>query len=264
MIPDPFLAGFAQFDVRLGETDANLNEAVRRLRELAEAGVRLAVLPEMWSCGFDNTRLAGHARRTPELLEAISRLAAETGMMIIGSMPEDASGEIFNTQYLLDADGTLQGAYRKIHLFTRTGEERFYAEGDRGVICDTALGRVGLMICYDLRFPELARLLAVNGAELIVVSAQWPVVRIDRWDILLRARAIENQVYLIGCNRWGMENNTRFSGHSAVIHPSGETLATADPDGPCIGYSLIDGGELAAVRRRMPCMAERRPNAYRL
>ena len=262
--PAAFKAGFIQFDTRSGAVSANVAEAERHIAALAGQGVSLAVLPEMWPCGFDNPNLARHARSTPAVLERLSKLSSRHGMVIAGSMPEADSDRIYNTLYVVNAGGDIAGSYRKVHLFSVTEEHRYFTPGRRSVVCDTALGPLGLMICYDLRFPELCRALALRGARVVVVPAQWPDVRIDRWDILAQARAIENQVYVIGANRCGVENRTRFSGHSIIVDPGGEVLAWA-PDGDArTGVAALDMDRLRRIREAMPSLRERMPEAYDL
>ncbi|WP_373500869.1 carbon-nitrogen family hydrolase [Desulfococcus sp.] len=260
----PFKVGFIQFDVRSGEVAANLAEAEKHLARLADEGVSMAVLPEMWSCGFDNLNLARHAAGTPKILERLCGLASRLNMVIAGSMPEADDGRIYNTLHLVDADGRIAGAYRKVHLFSVTDEHRYFSPGDRSVVCDTTLGPVGLMICYDLRFPELCRALVLKGANIVVMPAQWPDARIDRWDILAQARAIENQIYVIGANRCGLENTIRFSGHSIIVDPTGTVLAWA-PDGDArTGVAVVDPAHQARIREYMPSLKERMPGAYEL
>lgn len=264
MAAGAFKAGFIQFDVRPGEVSANLAEAEKHLERLSGEGAALAVLPEMWSCGFDNADLARHARGTPQILERIRGLASGHRMVIAGSMPEEEEGRIYNTLYLVDADGSVAGSYRKVHLFSVTDEQKYFAPGDRNVVCDTSLGPVGLMICYDLRFPELCRALTLKGAGIVVVPAQWPDARIDRWDVLAQARAIENQIYLIGANRCGVEKRVPFSGHSIIVDPSGAVLAWAPDGGAQVGTALVDPAHRERIRQAMPCLRDRVPRAYEL
>ncbi|MDM8539098.1 carbon-nitrogen family hydrolase [Desulfobacterales bacterium HSG17] len=257
-----FKAGFIQFDVKLGMTDENLRTVMNNLDELEEQGVKLAVLPEMWSCGFDNANLKSHALKTPEILDVLSNAALKRNMLIAGSMPEISGDSIFNTLYVTDSDGSIAGSYRKVHLFSLTSEDKYFASGNKNIICRTSLCSLGLMICYDLRFPELSRTLTLKGAELIIIPAQWPQVRISRWDILAQARAIENQVFIIGVNRCGKENSTLFSGHSVIVDPSGEVLQLADNGKACACWAEIDMDKLKQVRTHMPSLKERIPEAY--
>jgi predicted amidohydrolase len=265
-IPSPSSFGVAgvQFDVRRDAVSENFGVVAEALAEFADRGIRLALLPEMWAGGFDYDRLADHARETPRVLERVGELAIRHRMVIGGSYPEaDPAGRIFNTFYLLDADGRIAGRYRKVHLFSMTGEDRFFHAGNRPVVCDTALGRIGLMVCYDLRFPELCRILALMGAELVLVPAQWPDVRIDRWDMLCQVRAMENQLYLLGVNRCGVDGRTTFGGRSALVDPTGALLDRAEA-GPKVISGTVDPERLSTVRDRMPCLKERVPAAYRI
>ncbi|AOY57670.1 MULTISPECIES: carbon-nitrogen family hydrolase [Desulfococcus] len=260
--PATFKVGFIQFDILTGEVSGNMTEAERHLEHLGDAGVAMAVLPEMWSCGFDNANLARHAESTPRILDRLSKTAIRHRMVIAGSLPEVAEGRIYNTLYLLDADGRIAGTYRKIHLFSVAGEHKHFSAGTRSVVCDTALGPVGLMICYDLRFPELCRALALKGARIVVVPAQWPDIRIEVWDVLARARAMENQIYIIGANRCGVENETRFPGHSIIVDPGGSVLAWA-PDGDTrTDTAVVDLPHLERIREKVPALNERMPEAY--
>ena len=262
--PSSFGVAGVQFDVRRNGVSENFGVVSEALAGFADRGIRLALLPEMWADGFDYDRLADHARETPRLLDRVAELAVRHRMVIGGSYPEaDPAGRIFNTFYLIDADGRIAGRYRKVHLFSMTGEDRFFHAGNRPAVCDTALGRIGLMVCYDLRFPELCRTLALMGAELVLVPAQWPDVRIDRWDMLCQVRAMENQLYLLGVNRCGVDGRTTFGGRSALVDPTGAVLDRAE-EGPAIISGMVDPERLAVVRERMPSLKERAPEAYRI
>ena len=151
--PQPFTAGIIQFDVKTGDTEANLSTVFEKTDALTEKGANLVLLPEMWSCGFDNRRLGEHARELPAVLAAISEKARERRAVIAGTVPEKEGDAIYNTLFVIDRDGSVAGSYRKIHLFTPTGEHNYFSAGSAPVACDTSLGRIGLMICYDLRFP---------------------------------------------------------------------------------------------------------------
>jgi predicted amidohydrolase len=265
-IPSPSSFGVAgvQFDVRRDAVSENFGVVAEALAGLADRGVRLVLLPEMWAGGFDYHRLADHARETPQVLDRVAELALRHRTVIGGSYPEaDPAGRIFNTFYLVDTDGRIAGRYRKVHLFSMTGEDRYFQAGNRPVVCGTALGRIGLMVCYDLRFPELCRTLALMGAELVLVPAQWPDVRIDRWDMLCQVRAMENQLYLLGVNRCGVDGRTTFGGRSALVDPTGALLDRAET-GSAVISGTVDLERLAAVRERMPCLKERAPAAYRI
>jgi len=256
-----FKAGFVQFDVKLGDLDSNLSTALDGLGQLGTLDVKLAVLPEMWSCGFDNHRLSVHAQKTPAVLDRLCKVALEYNMVIAGSMPEASDNKIFNTLYVLDSNGSLAGVYRKIHLFSLTDEDKFYAAGNAAVVCETSVGPLGLMTCYDLRFPELCRSLALKGALAVVVPAQWPAVRIHHWDILLRARAIENQFFIVAANRCGEESGLVYGGHSQIVTPLGNVPAMAE-HGVSVQNAGIDFREISEFRNKIPCLNERVPGSY--
>ena len=142
-----------------------------------------------------------------------------------------------------------------------TGEDLYFGCGNQAICCDTTVGRVGLLICYDLRFPELSRMLAAAGAQFIFVSAQWPEQRISHWDTLLKARAIENQVVVIASNRLGSDRGGGYCGHSQIISPSGHILGFAGAE-DTIAEAEIDLSEMDHIRSVMPVLKERRPDVY--
>lgn len=250
-----------QPDLISGSISENFSLVREMLTQLGKKGTDIALLPELWSCGFDNDSLALHADKTPEIVDELSQIASFHRMMIGGSLPEKEGNAIFNTFYLHDRDGRLLARYRKIHLFTMAGEDRYFGRGNQAVVCDTAVGRAGLLICYDLRFPELCRMLAVNGARIILVSAQWPEGRIGQWDTLLKARAIENQVVVIAANRLGSDLGNRYVGHSQIVSPTGNLLGFAGA-GESLVEAEIDLSEIDHIRSLMPVLQERRPDVY--
>lgn len=254
-------AAVLQFDVTLGNIPANMDKVEQGVRRLAEAGADLVVLPEMWSCGFDYERLEGHAAETPAVLERLGTLASLFCVNVAGSLPRETEKGIANSLVLLDRNGRVTESYDKIHLFSPGDEHRHFAGGERAVVCDTDLGQIGLMTCYDLRFPELCRTLALAGAEIIVIAAQWPLARKAHWETLIRARAIENQVFVIAANRCGSDPKLDYAGHSAIVGPWGETLALAG-DGEADLLADLDLADLEQVRTAIPCYADRRPGVY--
>ncbi|MEA3415930.1 MAG: carbon-nitrogen family hydrolase [Thermodesulfobacteriota bacterium] len=257
----PFKAGVVQFDVRPGNIESNLSSALKGIDQLKALDAKIALLPEMWSCGFDNKNLGKHAEKTDNIIDELTMIASRYNMIIAGSLPESSGNDIFNTMYLIDGDRGVINTYRKIHLFSHTQEDKYFCAGNRAVVCDTSAGPVGLMLCYDLRFPELCRTLTLSGALLILTSAQWPLERIMHWDILLRARAIENQIFMVAANRLGMENSIEYGGRSLLVSPFGEILARAE-DRECVISSEIDLVQLSEFRRKIPCLNERMPDTY--
>jgi omega-amidase len=256
-----FQGGVVQFDIINGQIETNMDRVFENLEFLASQGVRLAVLPEMFSCGFDNACLKDHVVHTGPILDRLSRFAREQGMAVAGSLPEREEGRIYNTQYFIDTDGRVKGKYRKLHLFRLTDEHLFYGAGNKMMTLDTTLGRIGLMICYDLRFPELGRNLFLAGADMVIVSAQWPEPRQHHWRQLAVARAIENQLYMVCANRTGRDDALKFPGMSMVVDPLGEIVADAGAIDE-IAVATIEMERVSRARLLIPCLTDRRSDVY--
>ncbi|MFP5213787.1 MAG: nitrilase-related carbon-nitrogen hydrolase, partial [Acidobacteriota bacterium] len=201
------------------------------------------------------------AERAPEIVGTMRQWAARYEMVLVGSLPVMENGVVYNTSHAIDSTGEIAGSYRKIHLFSLHGEDRHFGRGESPVLCDTSVGRIGLMICYDLRFPELARRLALDGAEILCVSALWPAPRVEHWSLLLRGRALENQLFAIGCNGCGRDGKMVLGGASAVISPTGIALAeAARSEGAALAELKPD--DIVEFRKHIPCFEDRCPEAY--
>jgi predicted amidohydrolase len=253
-------AAAVQFNIALGDVDRNLAKAVAGLERAAKQNVQLAVLPEMWSAGYDYKRLSKHAEETPRVLDAISARSAQLGMVVVGSLPEKADGLIYNTAYVIDR-GELLDRYRKLHMFSTMGEDRFLSPGDRTLVVSTSAGRLGVAICYDLRFPELFRKMALEGAEIICLPAEWPRPRQEHWRTLLRARAMENQLFVVAANCCGIQGKLDFFGMSLLLSARGEVLAEGgDTDAELV--ATFDYQEMLDYRAQIRCYDDRRPEVY--
>ena len=253
-------AAAIQFNIALGEINNNLEKVKAALSRVAEQGVQLAVLPEMWSAGYDYKRLAKHAAKTPRVLEALSKKSAALKLVVVGSLPEQVDGKVYNTAYVLD-HGQLVGSYRKLHMFSTMGEDRFLSPGDQSLVVSTSAGRIGVAICYDLRFPELFRKMALEGAEIICVPAEWPKPRRDPWYTLLRARAMENQLFIAAANCCGIQGNLDFFGTSLLLSARGEVLAEGGETETEL-VATFDFQEMAEYRAQIRCYDDRRPEVY--
>jgi len=249
-----------QFNIALGDIEANLSKAGAGLKRAAVAGASLAVLPEMWSTGYDYKRLSSLAESTPTVLDDLCRQASDLELVIVGSLPEQDRDRIYNTAYVIDR-GKLVASYRKLHLFSMMGEDRFLSAGERSAVIDTSAGRIGLAICYDLRFPELFRKLALEGAEIICLPAEWPKPRQEHWRTLLRARAIENQLFIAACNCCGPQGKLEFFGMSLLLSAKGEILAEGgDNEGEVL--ATFEQQEMLDYREQIRCFTDRRPDIY--
>jgi predicted amidohydrolase len=256
------------------DTDRNLATADRLVREAAQRGAQLVVLPEKWSV----LGTADHLREGAQPLDgpAISwarAVASELGIdLVAGSIVERVPGreKSSNTSVHVGSDGAIKAAYRKLHMFDVVLDGIVYAEseheqaGDEVVVTTLADGTaVGMSICYDVRFPELYRLLAVGGAEIVSVPSAFTLTTTrDHWEVLLRARAIENQCYVVAPNQIGSHpGGYRSGGRSMIIDPWGLVLATA-PDVETTIVAELDPEVLHDVRRRLPALTHRRPEVY--
>ncbi len=257
----PTLA-LAQMDIRAGQPKANLARAREFAAQARQAGADLLLLPELWLDGYDLEHAADYAAPLGEGgFAKMAALAREFHLHLAGSLLERHAGGVSNTAALYAPDGALLGAYRKIHLFRPMREHRYLAAGDRAVLCHTPWGPCGLAVCYDLRFPELFRVMALAGAVLFLLPAQWPVRRLDAWLTLARARAIENELLVAACNRVGAEGDVMFPGRSCIIDPWGNVLAEGD-DQERLVVAQADLQEIRKVRRYLPVYEDRRPEAY--
>lgn len=245
-----------QLDLAWEDARENHTRADRRLREAAAMGARLAVLPEMFSSGFsmDPGKVA-EAEGGPT--ESFLRDAAEgLGMWILAGVPLRAEGGPRNVAVLVSPDGTI-ARYTKIHPFSFGDENRHYVAGERVARWNVEGLRITPFICYDLRFPEPFRATA-DDTDAYVVIASWPEKRRSHWSTLLRARAIENQAYVLGVNRVGQGGGLAYSGQSVAVDPWGEALVEASSQ-EAVLVTDIDPNVVAEARRTFPPLADRKP-----
>jgi len=253
----------AQMNVKLGDPEANFTLARQWTAEAAQRGSELIVFPELWSSGYDLENWQKHASALGQgMFASLSDLAAEFKIGIAGSILEARNGKAYNTLTLFDAKGEQQAVYRKVHLFRLMQEEKWLAPGEESVLVETNWGKTGLAICYDLRFVELFRKYALAGAKAILIPAEWPARRTAHWQTLLRARAIENQMFIIAVNRVGESKGEIFGGRSAVIDPWGEAIVEGD-DSQSLLHAEIDMSLVDDVRKRIPIFEDRREDVYR-
>ncbi|MDF3301012.1 carbon-nitrogen family hydrolase [Streptomyces tropicalis] len=238
---------------------------VRRLRVAAlvreQAGADLVVLPELWTTGafaFESFGQAAEPLDGPTR-EAMAKAAADAGVWLhAGSIPErDPDGTLYNTSLLLDPSGGLAAVYRKIHRFGfDRGEAVMMGAGGDLVTARVPWTTLGLATCYDLRFPELFRGLVDAGAETLVIPAGWPERRRAHWTLLARARAVENQAFVLACGTAGTHAGVPQAGHSIVVDPWGEVLAEAGPGEEVLTVDL-DPARVAETREQFPALKDR-------
>jgi predicted amidohydrolase len=257
------------------DRDRNLATADRLTREAAAAGAELVVLPEKWPVlGAPEDIVAGAEPIDGPALQWAAATARELGIdLVAGSIAERVTGADrgSNTSVHFGPDGEEKAVYRKVHMFdvevggTTYRESENEAPGEELVITETAQGvELGMSICYDLRFPELYRILAVRGARILLVPAAFTLATTrEHWEVLLRARAIEDQAFVIAANQVGEHaKGYRSGGRSMIVDPWGVVLAQA-PDKETFVLAELDLERQAEIRRTLPSLANRRPSAYR-
>lgn len=251
-------------NVRQEQPEVNIEHAKMLLSKAAKNGADVLILPETWNTGFfpkSNPDVLSdkNGETVKALLEEISRTYEV--FVIGGSVSVNENGKIFNTCYIYNEKGELVSSYRKTHLFSPMNEHLYFTAGDS--LCTFSVGdtKAAVMICYDLRFPEIARRLALSGAEILFIPAQWPKERIQQMEILLKARAVENQMYTVLCNAVGTFDGTVFGGHSTFCDPFGNALSIQSEDEEIL-YCEADIDLVSSVRRKINVFADRREELY--
>jgi len=247
-----------QMPITVGEVSQNRERAYARVAEAARRGSDLVVLPELWATGYDLEHATQHASPIDDgMFRTVAQWAHEFRLWLSGSLLERDGAAIYNTAYLASPDGRIWATYRKMHLFRPMGEHRFLRAGDHPTVVELPWGTVGLSICYDVRFPELFRAYALQGAHLVILPAEWPHPRLHHWRTLVQARAIENALFVLACNRVGTSGDTHFVGHSMVVSPWGEVLVEGGEQDVILTTSIhLD--EVEQSRSRIPVLQDRR------
>jgi deaminated glutathione amidase len=253
--------------------EENKETAEALIREAVSAGADLVALPELWSCHGLEDVYHENAEPVPgPTTEFLGDLARELGVYVLGGSileGEPGAQRLSNTSTFFDPSGEMTAVYRKIHLFDVKVSDNEYLEsatiapGSEIVTAKAGVATLGLSVCYDVRFPELYRLLVLRGAEVLAVPAAFTLqTGKDHWEILLRARAVENQAFVIAPAQWGRKANGRWTyGRSMIVDPWGTVLATC-PDRDGYALATLDRDFLDRFRTEFPALANRRPEAY--
>jgi predicted amidohydrolase len=254
-----------QMDIAIGRPEENFRKLKTMLEQAVQAPEKpdVIVFPEMWNTGYALDRIRELADPNGERTKAmVSEFCRTHGVNVIaGSIAEKRGTDVLNTIFAFDREGRCIADYSKIHLFRLMDEEKHLTAGNRIGQLELEGAPAGVMICYDIRFPELSRKLALGGAKIVFVPAEWPHPRLHHWRTLLMARAIENQMFVVSCNRVGKSGDTAFFGHSMVINPWGDVLAEGDETEQILQAS-VSLDEVDRVRRTIPVFEDRRPQLY--
>ncbi len=252
-----------QMDIELGNVEANQRKALNLIQEASRLGAKVVALPELWTTGYDLKNIKDLAYKSHDnTLNSLTELAKNLKIDIFtGSIAELDGDNIYNTAYYINSNGEILNKYRKIHLFKLMDEHKYLSSGTELKAFQTEFFKAGTMICYDIRFPELARKLSIDGATILLIPAEFPEPRKNHWRILNMARAIENQVYVVAINRVGQDQNSTFFGSSMIIDPWGEIVAEGGPDEEII-IADIDLTLVDKVRQTIPALKDRKPEYY--
>lgn len=257
-----------QFEGEIGNVEKNVAEACGLIAQAAENGADLVILPELFSTGYHLDTIGPHILDLAEPIDgpsvrALQQAAREAKCYVVAGVAliREVGGVPYNSAVLIDREGNVAGSYDKVHLWAL---ERFYFRaGASYPVFDTDFGRIGIIICYDLGFPEAARSLALQGADLVVCPSAWCVEDMDVWEINAPARALENTVFLAAVNRFGREGGDLYMpGRSMVCNPRGRKLGQLDEEKAGILYVDLDASDIDTYRVKSPYMRDRRADTY--
>jgi len=257
-----------QINPKIAEKEENLAKVEQFLEESKHLDFQIAVLPEVFNTGVTEENFEKLAEEIPTGMTSnfIAELAKKHNIYLLaGSIIEKCpDGKIRNSSALYSPDGKLAAKYSKIHMFSYFGssEGKYVTPGDSWCLVETDIGKIGLSICYDLRFPELFRKLTFAGARMIFCPAAWPTERLEHWLVLNKARAVENLVWMISVNQAGKMNEKRANaGNSLVLNPWGEAVAQGGSEEGII-FAHIDLEEIDNIRKEFPVLDDRNLKAY--
>ncbi|MGA1792437.1 MAG: nitrilase-related carbon-nitrogen hydrolase [Thermoplasmatota archaeon] len=259
---DPLEVCIVQPKLSLGNIEENLSSTSSLIESASREGpMDIVVLPEVFATGFHYESLPELSKKAPDTIRYMGKIAREHSTAIMFTLVINDKGRFYNRFMVLDRDGRKLATYDKTHLFSRAGEDEFFTPGKTLTEFSLEGARIAPLICYEVRFPELARKHVLNGVDILVYPAQWPAFRIFQWETLIMARAIENQCYVIGVGGVGDHGPTAMGGHSMVVAPFGDVLCRLD-DSSGYARARIDPGRIREIRRRIPVLVERRPELY--
>lgn len=253
-----------QSTIFFGQPEKNIQHYEQQLKQAIERDQpHIVLLPELWTTGYDLASLDTIAdkdgNKTKQLL---SNWAKTYGVHLIGgSVAKKEKDGVYNTTYIVSMNGEMIHEYKKLHLFRLMDEHLYLKPGEEDGLFFLDDEKCAAFICYDIRFPEWIRKHTTNGAKVLFIVAEWPLARVHHWKTLLTARAIENQCYVVACNRVGSDPHNVFAGHSLIIDPWGEILAEAGESEEILTGEL-DLEKVENVRKQIPIFTDRRPRFY--
>lgn len=235
------------------EIKENVKKGIKMYHEAVEKGAKLIVFPELWTCGYylETFDFEAAVRENSWILETFCDLARKNKTVIVLPLPQKKEGNLYIGLYVIENNGEIIKEYQKSFLWGR--EQNYFVHGEREYVpVDTSVGKLGLLICYDIEFPEPSRALALKGAQLLIIPSVWSLPALNRWQIQLPARALDNTVFVAGINNVG----EGACGHSKVVQPDGAVLTEASEDKEEVLLCEIDFDKISEVRDRIPYLKE--------
>ncbi|MCM3690096.1 carbon-nitrogen family hydrolase [Neobacillus niacini] len=252
-----------QMDIAFGNPNENYQKAERLIKEAMKQNPDIIVFPELWTTGYDLTRLDAIADKgAASTIDFFKNAAKKYQVHFVGgSVANHGEQGVKNTLLIINNKGQHVHSYSKLHLFKLMDEHLYLEAGEEKGLFELDNHPFAGVICYDIRFPEWIRAHTSKGAEAIFVVAEWPAPRLSHWKSLLIARAIENQAFVIACNRSGHDPNNEFAGHSMIIDPWGEVIAEAGATEEILS-AAIELDFVKDIRKQIPIFEDRRPDLY--
>lgn len=248
----------------LEDVEQNYKNALAKMQEAMEQNPDVIMLPELFTTSFYPKDLHQYAKDSESLLSKyMGEFARKNSVNIVaGSVINSIDEKIFNTSYIFDKSGKNIASYSKIHLFSPMNEDKHFSHGEDIVTFELDNKKCGIIICYDLRFPELSRALALKGVEVLFVVSSWPQSRVKQLHALCVARAIENQLFVALCNASSDVNGVKFAGQSMLINPIGDVIAKGSVDND-IAYGELDFSIINGIRERINVFQDRKESLYK-
>lgn len=257
-----------QTNIKFCDPEYNYSKVREMIDEamIAEGRPDMIILPEYWSTGFSDDMFHNIGKYVEPIngpsVTVLKECAREHKVWIVGgSIPTRFNDGMRNTTFLINREGEIVGDYSKMHLYSDMDEDVAFLNGTKMDVYETELGKLGFMICYDIRFCELSRIYALRGADALVVTSNFPNPRLDHWRTLLIARAIENQMFVIACNRVGASPMGTYFGHSIIIDPWGEVISEGGDDEEIV-TGTVDFSKIREIRSTIHMFRDRQPNIY--
>jgi omega-amidase len=253
-----------QMSIQEAKPKQNIQNVLALLEKALLDETDVIVLPEMWNTGYALDRLSSVADEDGQETKNLLRKFAKDHQvnLVAGSVATKKETGFFNTTYVFNRSGQVIADYDKVHLFGLMREDRFMQAGKNENLFELDGVKAASVICYDIRFPEWVRTLMSRGAKVLFVVAEWPKERVEQWEILLRARAVENQAFVVAVNRVGQGVSDDFSGHSLVIDPLGNVILQTPDNQEGIFTSDLDLTEVEKIRGHIPVFEDRKPDLY--